>query len=333
MAREHANIRLDMWGDTDWRSLSHHAQWLYMLLLTLPATNRAGVSDWRPGRLATMSTQTVSRADVEEWGAELAAKHFVLIDDETEEILIRSYVKYDGVLKQPNLAITMSNDWAGVASSRIRAVIAFEVQRMKENRPDLNGWNTEKLATILGAPAIDIRAIDPTADPTGDPKPDPTGKGEAHPRAKGRSTSTATSTATSNDLSLSDKSDGARSTYPEDFAEWWQHYPRKESKGDAAKAWKALKKERVLPVLPELISAARAYAIREPRPEYRKLPAGWLRDHKWTDEAAAATPGGAPEDVRDGFLFRNGRPVIGGPRGMNRQQYQAWQDEQEGSNG
>jgi hypothetical protein len=41
----------------------------------------------------------------------------------------------------------------------------------------------------------------------------------------------------------------------------------------------------------------------------------------------------APDDIRDGFLFRNGRPVIGGPRGMSREQYEAWQDVQEGANG
>ncbi len=195
MAREHANIRLDMWGDADWRQLSRDAQWLYELLLTHPDTNRAGVSDWRPGRLAKMAVRT-SPADIRRMGDELASRFFIVIDDETEEVAIRSYVKYDGVLKQPNLTITMANDWTGIASERIRAVIAFEVQRLRQAKPELPGWKSEQhLETLLSAPALNIRA-DPSADPKRDPSVDPSVKGQADPSVEGATTSTSTSTST-----------------------------------------------------------------------------------------------------------------------------------------
>lgn len=199
MAREHANIRLDMWGDADWRNLSMQAQWLYELLLTHPDTNRAGVSDWRPGRLAKMASG-VTVADVRKAGAELERRFFVVIDDDTEEVLVRSYVKYDGVLKQPNLTVTMAKDWAGVASVRLRAVIAFEVQRLRVARPDLPGWRSEShLETLLSSPGLDVKAdpsVDPSADPTHDPSVDPSGKGDADPSVEGHATSTSTSTST-----------------------------------------------------------------------------------------------------------------------------------------
>ncbi|EIC09127.1 hypothetical protein OR221_0835 [Microbacterium laevaniformans OR221] len=194
MAREHANIRLDMWGDADWRSLSRDAQWLYELLLTHPDTNRAGVSDWRPGRLAKMCTGTTAE-DVRRMGRELAAKHFLVIDEDTEEVLIRSYVKYDGVLKQPNLTITMANDWTGVASPRLMAVIAHEVQKLRAAKPELPGWKTDKLSTILAAPTLDVRS-DPKPDPSVEPSRDPSVRGGADPTVEGRSTSTSTSTST-----------------------------------------------------------------------------------------------------------------------------------------
>lgn len=190
MAREHANIRVDMWGDADWRSLSRDAQWLYMLMLSHPDTNRAGVSDWRPGRLAAMATGATAK-DVRVIAAELERKHFIVTDDETEEILIRSFVKYDGVLKQPNMSVTMAKDWAGVASARLRAVVAFEVQRMRANRPDLPVWENEKLRTLLSSPIVNVKddpSVDPSSDPSVDPKPMPSGRGHA--------TSTTTSTAT-----------------------------------------------------------------------------------------------------------------------------------------
>lgn len=191
MAREHANVRLDMWGDDDWRSLSMPAQWLYELLLTHPKTNRAGVSDWRPNRLAGMA-RGLSAADVVAMAVELEAGFFIVTDAEKEEILIRSYVKHDGVLKQPNMAVTMANDWAGVSSSRLRAVIAFEVQKLRDESPDLPGWKSEKqLATLLTADALNIKT-----DPSSHPSVDPSVKGETYPSVEGHATSTTTTTAT-----------------------------------------------------------------------------------------------------------------------------------------
>lgn len=187
MAREHANIRLDMWGDQDWRSLTMPAQWLYELLLTHPQTNRAGVCDWRPKRLAAMAAG-VTVADVESMADELVQGYFIVVDEDTEEVVIRSYVKYDGVLKQPNMAITMANDWTGVASDRIRSVVAFEVQKLRLEQPDLPGWKSERqLETILSASGVDVK---------NDPSVDPSVKGNA----MGRTTTTATSTTTSTPL-------------------------------------------------------------------------------------------------------------------------------------
>lgn len=202
MAREHANIRLDMIGDADWRTLSVQAQWLYKLLLVHPKTNRAGVSDWRPNRLASIAAG-VSAADVREYAAELERGHFVVIDEDNEEILVRTYVKHDGVMKQPNMAVTMANDWSGVASERIRAVVAFEVQKLRRERPDLPGWKSERhLETILAAPTLDVKndprpnpsvypSIDPTVNPSNDPSVDPS--------VKGRTTTTTTATSPKGD--------------------------------------------------------------------------------------------------------------------------------------
>lgn len=187
LAREHANIRLDMWGDDDWRALSMPAQWLYKLLLTHPKTNRAGVCDWRPKRLAAMAAG-LDASEVQRMADELTQGFFIVVDEDTEEVAVRSYVKHDGVLKQPNMAITMANDWTGVASERIRAVIAFEVQKLKREQPDLPGWKSERqLETILTASGVDVK---------NDPTVDPSLKG----KSMGRTTTTATSTTTATPL-------------------------------------------------------------------------------------------------------------------------------------
>ena len=82
------------------------------------------------------------------------------------------------------------------------------------------------------------------------------------------------------------------SGYSEPFLTWWAVYPRKESKGDAWKAWESLRKARQLPDLEVLTAAAQAYVLRVADPQFRKLPAGWLRDRKWEDEQQQRPRGG-----------------------------------------
>lgn len=78
--------------------------------------------------------------------------------------------------------------------------------------------------------------------------------------------------------------DAPRTPYSPQFLDWWQAYPRKESKGDAWKAWEQLRKSKQLPDIDQLKDAALSYARRGHEPQYLKLPGGWLRDRKWEDE-------------------------------------------------
>jgi hypothetical protein len=85
---------------------------------------------------------------------------------------------------------------------------------------------------------------------------------------------------------------GQQSPYSDDFLSWWRTYPRKESKGDAWKAWEQLRKSKQLPDVTDLNAATLTYARRKAgEPQFIKLPGGWLRDRKWEDETTAATAG------------------------------------------
>lgn len=87
------------------------------------------------------------------------------------------------------------------------------------------------------------------------------------------------------DMSTEGGRDTLRSPYSDSFLDWWQVYPRKESKGDAWKAWEQLRKSKQLPPVNDLKAAATSYAARGNEPQFLKLPGGWLRDRKWEDEA------------------------------------------------
>ncbi|WP_136643822.1 hypothetical protein [Subtercola vilae] len=88
--------------------------------------------------------------------------------------------------------------------------------------------------------------------------------------------------------------------YSAAFSAWYQHYPRKESKGDAYKAWEVLRRARQLPTNSVLVASADRYT-RTQDPQFYKLPGGWLRDRKWEDEKV---------DTKDSWT---GKEVFGGP--------------------
>ena len=139
MARDHARIRIDIWADDDWRDLPSLPQWLYLHLLTSPALNFCGVTDWRPARIAALAAE-LTGDDVEYAAAWLEAGEFVVIDRASEEVLIRSWVKHDGLVSSPNMTKAMAKAHAAIGSSIIRAVVVDQLERLRQSQPTLTGW-------------------------------------------------------------------------------------------------------------------------------------------------------------------------------------------------
>jgi hypothetical protein len=230
VARDRASIRLDMWADQDWREVSEGAQHLYMLLLSHPTLSYAGVADWKPGRIAAMThgkTVDAVLADAHE----LRAKWFILTDPESEEVLVRSFIKHDGILKQPKLTVSMTNAYAAVASRVIREVIAFEVQKLHDRQPELNAWNVKQVETLLRAKGSDIRDLPLGLTPPVTPRFTPAVTPNAD-QSQGLPTATATTTAT--EASLPEGNRGGKRPdirLPADWVPTSAHYERAKSSG------------------------------------------------------------------------------------------------------
>lgn len=169
MSRDQANIRTDIWADSDWRELSESAQRLYLLLLTHPTLSYAGVADWRPNRLAALSEASTVKS-IRDAAAELQSHRFIYVDDEQEEVLIRSFVKHDGLMARPNLVKAMSKAYGAIHSKRIREIFAFEIQKLHER--DIEGkMKWENATTVLHEPAKELGhdlGSDLADDPTND---------------------------------------------------------------------------------------------------------------------------------------------------------------------
>jgi hypothetical protein len=129
MARRYAQIALDVWSDPDFRQLSHGAQWLYWLLISQPTMSAAGVLPLQERRWAKLAADT-GRDDVEKLLAELDAARYVLVDEDTEEALVRSYLRNDGSWRLPNLAKTAFTQARQIVSARLRAAMVEELCRI-----------------------------------------------------------------------------------------------------------------------------------------------------------------------------------------------------------
>ena len=178
MANDHARIRRDIWADEDWRALTSPAQWLYMHLLSAPTLNFAGVADWRPPRIAALTAE-LTPGDVDHFAAELIGGRFILPDLDTEEVLIRSWVKHDGLLRSPNVTKALVKAHGKIASGPIRGVIVSQLQGLLDGGME-GSWDAA--APLLEKTSYTFDEGVALLSPN--PSDNPSGKGSGNPSAK-----------------------------------------------------------------------------------------------------------------------------------------------------
>ena len=159
MPKEYGQLRHDIWSDDEWLDLTVPAQHLYMTLLSDPTLNYCGVADWRIGKMAQRAAENGPR-DTLLAAAELSDAHFIVIDEMTEEVMIRSYLKHDPILKNPRLAVTMSKEYGVIGSRKLRAALVFELQKLKKANPDWPAWEKPTVLTILRQNAISAKTME-----------------------------------------------------------------------------------------------------------------------------------------------------------------------------
>lgn len=156
MAREKASINISIWGDADFRKLTASAQSLYFKLMSHPKLDYCGVVEFHPGRLAAMTLEQTPD-DVIVAAQELSDNFWCVFDQSTDEVMVRGFLRHDGVLLQPRLVVSATKDYAAIASNKIRAVVVHEIQRFKRERPDLPGWEKPQMMSLLKQESIDVR--------------------------------------------------------------------------------------------------------------------------------------------------------------------------------
>lgn len=149
MAREHARIWLDINSDDDFEALPFDAQGFYCrVILTLDDLSYCGVADWRPRKLTTKAPD-LPLARILTAAHHLEEGRQCLFDLDTEEVLARSFIRRDQLLRNPKMAAAVVKAYSGIASKMLRAAVVTEILRVRDEHPDYSCWSHKDTGPAL----------------------------------------------------------------------------------------------------------------------------------------------------------------------------------------
>lgn len=181
MAREHARILVTIWDDPDWLALTATEQQVYIAVLSSKDLSWCGVAPFLPQRYQHLSRDgslARARKAFEALSNGDPSRAFLVIDHDTAEVAVRSFVRHDQLMKQPNVAIAMARSIERVHSDLIVGVIHGELGRLYYEAPDLAGWERLAIADPDLMAAVESNAYpNSSAKGSGNPSGNPSRKG------------------------------------------------------------------------------------------------------------------------------------------------------------
>lgn len=145
MARAYANVATALWRDEEFRPLSLAAQHAYLLLMSQPDISAAGVLPLALTRWASR-TKDVTRTSLRTAIDELEAHRFVAVDEETEELLVRSFVRWDNGYTNPKRRPVIREAAGHVESGTLQRILAAELDRLGLPGAEWVGWLSDRHA-------------------------------------------------------------------------------------------------------------------------------------------------------------------------------------------
>ena len=138
MPRSYSKVKVTIWSDPDFRAMPVNAQWLYFAMLTHPTITSCGVLDWREPKLVKRASG-ITIPELRQAAWDLGQKRFIAVDPETEEALVRSFVRHDGMLKTPNTAKALVREYGDIASTKLMELVSIETRRAVKEHPEWGG--------------------------------------------------------------------------------------------------------------------------------------------------------------------------------------------------
>ncbi|MFD5089401.1 hypothetical protein ACFWMR_02280 [Amycolatopsis thailandensis] len=229
MPRDHARLSLSIWANEDFKACTAGEQRVFMLLISQERINRAGVIDLRERPWSKLASDTTPD-DIRTALKGLESRRFVVIDYDTEELLVRTFIRGDRIYRQPNVLKNALNAAQQVQSAKLRSVLADELRLCV---PLIPSDRRDPDANREGVAALADRLCPPSSPPPGNPSDKGSAKGSPNPSAKGS-------------LEVPELPDSE--PFPEGFPEGFVEPPGEgEGVGEASKS-------------PDLVVATRAHA-------------------------------------------------------------------------
>jgi hypothetical protein len=129
MANAAGMLKESIWRDKEFRALPRTAQATYAQLLSQKDLDRAGmqplqVSKWAKG------CDDITEADIWADLKLLESRRFIFVDEDSDEVFIRSYMRHSQVTKYPQFMKAALRCAGMVASTALRQELADELRRL-----------------------------------------------------------------------------------------------------------------------------------------------------------------------------------------------------------
>jgi hypothetical protein len=297
MARSEARLQFGIWRE-GLEGRGAHAKLLYAVLLTEPTINHAGVGAIRLGKWARNASLTVE--ETEAALTELEASSHVSVDEDTDEILVRTMIRNDGVADQPYVLKGAIKEALQTESDALRRVLARELRKLPPKKPD--GVSKAGKTVVYPDPHRAAEDLDPEGPPDkpkgsrdtpetlfGEPQK-PSGATEKkgsqesfeslHGGGRGRGGGVPVPAHSSSE----EKTPSATRLTGDRFREFYAAYPRRVKPLAAEKAWRAALRRGLAADM--LIARATQYAesVRGKDLNYVSHPSTWLNAGAYDDE-------------------------------------------------
>ncbi|MFF4090356.1 hypothetical protein ACFYY9_26270 [Streptomyces nigra] len=129
MARGHGRILTSIWEDPDFLALDEREQRLYLFLISQPNLNHAGLLDLTLRRWSRKA-RGLTTAELEKLLQRLEETRFLVMDEDTEELLIRSFIRNDGVWRMPKVMGAAVSGALEISSRRLQTALLAEMDRI-----------------------------------------------------------------------------------------------------------------------------------------------------------------------------------------------------------
>lgn len=152
MARAFGRILSSIWDDPDFLDLDPQAQRMFLFLVSQKNLNHAGLLPLTIRRWAAKA-KSLTPEQVGRSLADLAAGRFIVVDEDTEELLVRSFIRRDDVYKAPRVMGSAVSGALEISSKRLRFALLMEVDRLP-----VDELSDEPVKLRNGSDAPSIRA-------------------------------------------------------------------------------------------------------------------------------------------------------------------------------